>query len=194
MKEILKKIKKDPRYINNIQYGKPRRGHAEGTVEAHIKQLEENLETLSKEGLLTQVYYYKLLVMIHVHDSFKAVSKKNAAIEDAMSHASLAASFFASFIDDQDVKTMIQYHDLGYAIYRNFQSTGRINQKRLEDGLNKIKDKNLFLLFCIIDSCTPSKGREMITWFIKLVKEIYPGLWVTTDHILPGPMTVEGAW
>jgi hypothetical protein len=192
MEQILRKIQQNPRYQANIKYGKPRRGHSEGTVEAHIQQLEENLEKL--KYLVTDQDYQKLKILIHVHDSFKAESKKNASIEDPMSHASLAASFLSNYIDDQDMRNMIQYHDLGYALYRNFKTTGRLNVIRLEEGLGKIHNKDLYLLFCIIDSCTPSKGREMITWWVEQVKLRFPEVWVTKEHILPGEMLVDGAW
>lgn len=191
--EILEKIRNNERYKKNIQYGKPRHGHAEGTVEAHIKELEQNLLWMlgpiyvGKDLVKTNPNYLKLLILIHVHDSFKAESGRNLPIEDPKSHASLAREFLSHYTNDQDMLAIVQQHDLAYAVYRNYKDSKRhtVNYERLEKGLSKIKDLNLYLLFCIIDSCTKSKGREMITWFVKYVHEKY-NTTVDTSYILPG--------
>jgi hypothetical protein len=36
----------DQRYLANLDWGKPREGHSEGTVRAHIREIERNLEAL----------------------------------------------------------------------------------------------------------------------------------------------------
>lgn len=187
---ILSKIIRDPRYLANIKYGKPRRGHGEGTVEAHIEELERNLYALDLEESDS---YWKLSVLIHVHDSFKAEAKRNAPILDPQSHASLAKEFLAEFTDDKDMLTIVQYHDLNYAVYKNWKETGKLNEERMLDALDKIENLNLFLRFCIIDACTDSKGREMITWFVQWVNANYD-VTVTTDDILPGKMVNGEAW
>lgn len=192
--EMLDRIMRHPRYQAGILYGEPRRGHDEGAIGAHIDQLIENLDILQNNSSVTAENYAKLAVLAHVHDTFKgetaAFNKKNCAIEDPQSHASLARAFLAEFTDDQDMLEIVQYHDLGYALYRNIESTGRLNERRMQDGLDKIKDLNLFLLFCIIDTCTPSKGRTMIHWWIEKVREHAPDkVWVTTEFLslFPAP-------
>lgn len=190
-KEMLQQITSHPKYKKNIQYGKPRPGHAEGTVEAHIKELEQNLTDMLDVDYvgvaLTITYCSKLQILIHVHDSFKAESGRNLAIEDPNSHSSLAREFLSYYTNDPDMLNIVQYHDLGYAVYRGFKDSKRhkINYKRLDEGLEKIKDKDLYLLFCIIDGCTKSKGCEMITWFVNYVHEKYNTI-VDKSYILPG--------
>ncbi|HJR81540.1 MAG TPA: hypothetical protein VJ821_15820 [Anaerolineales bacterium] len=61
----------DPRYQENIEYGEPRSGHPEGKVKYHIAELEENLEKMASRGI-SEVQYWKLKFLIHVHDTFKA--------------------------------------------------------------------------------------------------------------------------
>lgn len=36
----------DTRYLANLDWGKARKGHSEGTVRAHIAEIEQNLERL----------------------------------------------------------------------------------------------------------------------------------------------------
>lgn len=157
----------------------PSRGHAEGTVANHIVQLEENLTLLRHNGRITGEQYDRLRILIHVHDTFKAEAVKNSPIEDPTSHASLAKAFLNEFTGDQDLLNIIQFHDVGYAVYLNYKRHGRINTERLQKSLGCIQDLNLFLFFAIIDSCTPSKGRQMITWLVNYVRENFEGIYVT---------------
>lgn len=182
---ILDQIHADERWQKNIQYGAPRRGHAEGSVAAHIEELSKNLDVLWHSGAVRSVSERcRLRILIAVHDAFKAESKRNAAIEDPQSHASLATEYLRQFDVTPDMLAICQYHDLGYAVYRNYKSTGRLNENRLRDGLGKIKDIDLYLLFCIIDSCTASKGREMIRWFIETVWILRPEATVGVGMII----------
>lgn len=185
--EVYDEIRNTAHYKAGIKYGKPRKGHQEGTIQAHIKELEENLRTLTVLGKIpTQEYAWKLKILIHTHDTFKAEAKKDSAINDPESHASLARMFLSQHCVDQDLLSIVQYHDLGYSVYKKFKATGRVDEMKLMSGLQHIKDKNLFLLFVIIDSCTKSKGREGITWFIQQVNRLYPKVTITVSDILPG--------
>jgi hypothetical protein len=48
----------DPRYQKNLDWGKARPGHPEGTVRKHIAEIEQNLETLGPR--LSDEDYWKL--------------------------------------------------------------------------------------------------------------------------------------
>lgn len=155
----------DPRYQRNLDWGKPRRGHPEGTVRAHIAEIEANLEVLKPKLSDTEVWKLKLL--IHTHDSFKADSKRGVRISDPASHASLARSFLADFCDDADLLAMVQYHDEPFALWRQVKSMGTYNQQRMATLLSSVQDWNLFLAFKIIDGCTKGKSREPLAWLFK---------------------------
>ena len=68
----------DPQYQRNLDCGETRPGHPEGTVRAHIAEIELNLERLRPE--LSDVEYWKLKLLIHTHDSFKAESAQEVAM------------------------------------------------------------------------------------------------------------------
>ena len=46
-KEILKRIQADERYQSSLDWGRPRKGHPEGTIRRHIGELERNVVALS---------------------------------------------------------------------------------------------------------------------------------------------------
>ena len=164
----MERIIADPRYQRNIEYGEPRSGHPEGKVKYHIAELEENLESLLVHGISGE-QYWKLRFLIHVHDTFKADAIPDTPIRSPHSHASLARKFASEFTDDEDLLNMIQFHDVNFALWKQFAGTGSYDVHRFNDLLNTIEDWDLFLTFLIIDGCTKGKEREKLIWFIQEV-------------------------
>ena len=164
---LFQAVTSDPRYLANLDWGEPRSGHPEGTVRAHIAEIEPNLEALRPR--VREADYWRLKVLIHTHDSFKAESKQGVPITDPRSHASLARAFLASHCSDEDLLAMVQYHDEPYALYRQFQSKGDYSCPRIQALLAAIRDWNLFLAFNLIDGCTVGKSREPLRWLFQEV-------------------------
>lgn len=162
-REAFDAILADPRYPANIDWGDPRPGHPEGTIRAHIADLEANLDVLKPK--LSEEEYWKIRLLVHTHDTFKGEAK-DVAIRDPRSHASLARAFLAAFCSDSDLLEMVQYHDEPFALYRQFTSKGKYNRERFDALLKAIADWHLFLAFCIVDACTAGKSREPLTWFL----------------------------
>ena len=165
---IFDALRADPRYLRNLDWGEARPGHPEGTIRAHIAELEENLAKLRAK--LSDEEYWKLRLLIHTHDTFKPDADASAPIASAQSHASLARAFLASYCDDEDLLNMVQFHDEPYALWRQVQSKGKFNQDRFEHLLKTIRDWNLFLAFLIADGCTVGKSREPLRWLFEQVK------------------------
>jgi hypothetical protein len=157
----------DARYLKYLDWGEPRRGHPEGTVRAHIEEVERNLETLRPR--LSDIDYWRLKLLVHAHDTFKAEAQAGVAISDPHSHASLARAFLAEFCADADLLAMVQYHDEPYALWRQAEAKGKCNAERFAALLKSIQDWNLFLAFNIIDGCTEGKGREPLVWLFREV-------------------------
>jgi hypothetical protein len=155
----------DSRYLANLDWGKPRVGHPEGTVRAHIAELEGNLERLRAK--LSEEEYWKLKILVHTHDTFKAEAKPGVAITHPESHASLARAFLASHCDDPDLLAMVQFHDEPFALYRQYERRGEFDRGRFESLMSAITDLELFLAFVIIDGCTAGKSREPLAWFFR---------------------------
>ena len=166
-REIFDTITSDTRYQRNLDWGEPRRGHPEGTVRAHIADVDRNLATLRAK--LSDTDYWRLRVLIHTHDTFKGEAERRVPITAPGSHASLARAFLAEFCDDTDMQAMVQYHDEPFALWRQFKSKRKFNQERLTALLTAIDDWNLFLAFNIVDGCTEGKGREPLRWLFQQV-------------------------
>ena len=166
-KKIFDAITSDARYQRNLDWGKARRGHPEGTVRAHIAELEGNVEQLRER--VSETDYWRLKVLIHTHDTFKREARRGAPITAPNSHASLARAFLAEFCDDADMLTMVQYHDEPFALWRQFASRGKFSQERLTRLVTSIRDWNLFLAFNIIDGCTEGKERDPLRWLFRQV-------------------------
>jgi hypothetical protein len=162
---IFTAITNDPRYLRNLDWGDARPGHQEGTVQAHISEIERNLDVLRPR--LSESDYWKLRILVHTHDTFKADADPGVAISASNSHASLARAFLSEFCGDPDVLAIAQYHDEPFALWRQLKSKGTVDAERFYRLLSSIQDWNLFLAFNIIDGCVPGKSREPLRWLFK---------------------------
>jgi len=169
MKEIVERVLTDPRYLRNIEYGEPRSGHPEGKVKYHIAELELNLEKLAPR--ISEEQYWKLKFLIQIHDTFKADAIPDSPIESPNSHASLARKFASEFTAEADLLAMIQFHDLNFALWKQFAATGSYHVERFSRLLDTIMDWDLFLIFLIIDGCTQGKDPDKVRWFIAEVRK-----------------------
>ena len=160
---ILQAIQAAPRYHRNVDWGTPRPGHPEGSVRAHIAELERNLDQLTPR--LRAEELEKLRLLIHTHDTFKAESTESAPILAPTSHASLARAFLAEFVDDSDLLAMVQFHDEPFALWRQHRSKGRFSPERMAALREAIQDWDLFNAFLIIDGCTEGKSRDPLRWW-----------------------------
>jgi hypothetical protein len=169
--DILELIKDSEEYKEGILWGKPRPGHPESTIAAHIEELEDNLKKLIfLVPSLTNEEVLQLTILVHVHDTFKGKAKRGAAINDPESHASLATDFLKTFTDNEkDLFQICQWHDEPYAIYKKYKY-GKNHKERLEKLILKINNWKLFLIFQLIDNCTAGKKTESVEWFFKTLR------------------------
>ena len=156
-------VTRDERYQRNIEWGEPRSGHPEGKVSAHIAELERN--AASFRDRLSESEFWKLRVLIHVHDTFKCEAREGARIMDPQSHASLARQFLAGFTSEPGLLAIVQFHDEPYALWRQVQHRSQYDHARFDALLATIHDWDLFLAFLIVDGCTGGKKREPLHWF-----------------------------
>ena len=163
--DVFAAVTADERYERNIDWGQPRPGHPEGTLRAHIADLERNLAALRSR--LSESEFWKLRVLIHVHDTFKGEAKEGARITDPRSHASLARGFLAEFTSDPDLLAITQFHDEPYALWRQVQHRHHYDQRRFDALLAAVRDWNLFTAFLIVDGCTEGKSRDPLRWFLE---------------------------
>ena len=166
--EILSSIRSDPAYEANLDWGKPRSGHPEGSIRKHIEELEDNLERIAPR--LSGEKTEKLRVLIHTHDTFKPDAKPGVAIADPHSHASLARQFLSKYSSDPVLLNIVQLHDEPFAIWKKYRYGGDYTE-RLGRLLEAIEDWDLFLAFLIVDGCTDGKSTEPLDWFFAEIQE-----------------------
>jgi hypothetical protein len=180
--DIFQRITQDERYRKNLDWGEPRSGHPEGSIRAHVEELDRNLAALRSK--LGDDEYWRLRILVHVHDTFKPESVEGIAIKDPRSHASLARQFLAGFTDDADLLNMTQFHDEPYALWRQAEHRGDFNRARFDALLATIKDWDVFLAFCIIDGCTAGKSRAPLRWLFRQVEGKVPSRFTAADIII----------
>jgi hypothetical protein len=181
-RQVFESVITDARYQANLDWGEPRPGHPEATIRAHIAEIELNLHALRRK--LTDEQHWKLMLLIHTHDTFKGEAEPGVPITHPKSHASLARAFLAAYCGDVDLLTMVQLHDEPYALYLQHKSKGACNPVRMDQLINAIKDWNVFLAFVIIDECTRGKSREPLHWFLRSVSTKVDSI-ITEADILP---------
>lgn len=171
----------DARYQRNIHWGEPRSGHPEGSILAHIADLERNAKVL--DAHLSETDRWRLRLLIHSHDTFKP-DAADVKISHPQSHASLAKAFLAEFCpDDRGLLDIVQFHDEPYALWRQEQHF-RLNRERYDALFALIREWDLFLAFLIVDGCTEGKSRDPLRWFFARVAEHGVRSRVTADDIL----------
>ena len=156
--DLFKAITRDPRYQQNAAWGEPRPGHFEGAIAAHIAKLERNLETLRPKP--SEDNDWKLKILIHTHDPFKAEARHGVPSSCPASHASVPRKFLSEFSQDPDSLAVLQYHSEPFVLWRKFRFKGRSNQDRFNRLLQNISNWDLYLAFITIDGSTKGKTRE----------------------------------
>ena len=185
---LFEAVTRDPRSQQNLDFGTPRPGHPEGTVRAHIADLEVNLNAFRSKLSNPETDYWRLRVIIHVHDTFKAEARRGARIADPHSHASIARAFLSSFCDDADLLATVQNHDVPFSLWRQFNATGEVPRERLDELLADIRDWDLLLAFLIIDGCVAGKGPGPLHWFFECVRGQVQSRFTEADFLpLPAP-------
>ena len=153
----------DERYQRHLDWGEPRHGHPEGSLRAHIADLERNATHFLPR--LPEANGWRLRLLIHAHDTFKPEAAEGAKIIEPGSHASLARAFLAEFCpDDTELLNLVQFHDEPYALWRQ-ERHFKLSRARLDALFATIHDWDLYLAFLIVDGCTEGKGREPLRWF-----------------------------
>ena len=181
-RDALRRLTADARYETNVEWGEPRHGHPEGSIRAHIADLERNAAVL--DAKLSETDRLRLRLLVHSHDTFKP-DADDVKISHPRSHASLARAFLAEFCpDDASLLDLVQYHDEPYALWRQEQHA-RLNRERYDALFARVREWDLFLAFLIVDGCTEGKSREPLRWFFAQAAEQGVQSTVTAADIIP---------
>lgn len=169
--DALARLMELPYYQENLSWGSPRRGHPEGSLANHIADLEINLATITP--LLRPAEEARLRLLIHVHDICKPEAWVGVDSDHPHNHAYLARRLLAAVCQDPALLAITQYHDDGYTMFQYFRQPASY-RPRLRQLLLEVVEVELFMLFFLIDSCTPGKHREPVHWWLEVVNREHP--------------------
>ena len=154
----------DPEYIIGLTWGKPRPGHPEGSVQAHINDVIANIDTVYKDD----DDYEKHIFIARVHDTFKYQVGTSLPKSGENHHAMKARRFAEKYIDDKDVLDIIELHDEAYNSWRkgSLKNDWDGATKRANKLINRLgKNIDLYLKFYICDNSTGDKKGDDYIWF-----------------------------
>lgn len=158
----------DPEWQEGLRWGRPRPGHPEGSVLAHVRDVLSNVEHVAD----SPEQRARLRLIALVHDTFKSQVDRSRPKTGANHHAAIARRFAERHIDDRGVLLAIERHDAPYAIWRRGRRTGDWDEsaRRADALIEELGDDlDLFLRFYRADNATGDKTDEDLRWFEGLV-------------------------
>jgi hypothetical protein len=158
--ELERAVTADPVLQEGLRWGKPRRGHPEGTVGAHVADLLATIDRWGETGNRRE----ELRFLAIVHDSLKYKVNNLLPRTGENHHATRARRFAERYTGDERLLATIEQHDRPYNIWRKAQRKGRQDDHALNEMLEKIPDLGLFLRFVELDGSTEGKNHEPLRW------------------------------
>ena len=150
-----------PEWREGMAWGKPRSGHPEGSVGAHVADLLETIEDWGESGKRRE----ELRFLALVHDALKNKVSNLRPKTGENHHAMRARRLAERFTSDERLLATIELHDRPYSLWRKLERKGRLDEGALEAMLERVKDHGLFLRFIELDGSTEGKNPEPIAWF-----------------------------
>lgn len=142
-------------------WGKPRSGHPEGQVGAHVADLLRTLDEWNETGRRRADLRFLALM----HDSLKFQVKDRVPRSGENDHAVRARRLAERYTDDPRLLGIIEEHDRPYRLWRRLRRTGRLDEEAFQGMLERVKDPGLFLRFVELDGSTEGKNPEPVAWF-----------------------------
>jgi hypothetical protein len=158
--DLERAVLEDPELREGLAWGKPRRGHPEGTVGAHVADLLETIDRWGETGKRRE----DLRFIAIVHDSMKYKVNNWLPRTGENHHATRARRFAEPYTDDERLLATIEQHDRPYNIWRKSQRKGRVDEHAVNEMIDRIPDLDLFLRFVELDGSTEGKNHEPIRW------------------------------
>jgi hypothetical protein len=160
--ELERRLAADPVLLKGLAWGRPRKGHPEGSVGMHVSDLLETIERWrEREPRRSELRFIAL-----VHDALKNRVHYWRPRTGANHHALRARRFAERYTDDERLLTTIELHDRPYALWKKMRRRGgRVDERRLRELIGRIRDPELFMRFLELDGSHEGKNAAPISWF-----------------------------
>lgn len=168
--DIETRIINDISFLQGISFGKPRKGHPEGIIIEHIKEVLKNVDKYSENDLERK----KLRLIGIIHDSFKYLVKKSVPKSKNNDHAVFARKFAEKYIVDSELLNIIELHDEAHNAWIGGSNSLEwlIAYNRADFLINQLGlSINLYLKFFLCDTETGDKSNASYLWFKKIIKK-----------------------
>jgi hypothetical protein len=171
--ELERALIADPELREGLAWGKPRSGHPEGSVGAHVADLLETVDRWGERGARRADLRFLALV----HDAMKYKVREWLPKVGENHHAMRARRFAERYTQDERLLGTIEQHDRPYALWRKLRLSGRLVERGrelrlsgrlvgrgLRRMLERIPDRDLFVRFVELDGSGEGKNPEPIEW------------------------------
>jgi hypothetical protein len=165
--ELEKEIILDPSFREGAVYGKPRKGHPEGKVVYHIREVLDNIDKYSEGEERT-----KLRLIALLHDTFKYKVDYDKPKKGDNHHGMIARRFAEDYIQDEQILEILELHD---EAYNSWQKGNRDNNwERAYERAGILIERlgstlDLYLKFYRCDNETGDKVKNSVVWFCGLI-------------------------
>ncbi len=159
-------IMRDDAWFAGADWGMPRRGHPEGKVAYHIRDVLYNIDHLSQTVSLKEIKKLRFIAL--VHDTFKHRVDMNAPRAGDNDHAVMARKFAEQYTDGQAILDIIENHDEAYLAWQEGTKSGNwdVAGERLRQLMDRLGEQaRLYYLFFTCDNETGDKKQDCLRWF-----------------------------
>ena len=154
----------DAEFCRGLRWGVPRYGHPEGSIMAHVKEVNANIDRLPI-GAETR---RKLRIICWVHDTFKHIEDRGNPRDWSKHHSVYARKFLSRYITDEQLLNVVELHDDAYYAWRLAHLYRKLEEAdaRIKNLRERVGDYwQLFYLFFKCDTSTGDKNPAPLTWF-----------------------------
>lgn len=177
--ELEQTILRDPQVAQGLVYGKPRWGHPEGAVGAHVAELWGIIDAVG--DMLTPAETCDLRLLALLHDIGKFAPKS----PDTPHHGVSGRRIAARYISDPLLLECIELHDDPYRLWKRERRTGEDVWPALTRVFDRVRPRfGAFVLFCTIDGSTGDKDPAPRLWLHQQAHRYVPddSGWKTAAH------------
>ncbi len=167
--ELERAILRDPEVMEGLTHGKPRWGHPEGAVSAHVAELWGIVDAIA--SMLPSAEARDLRLLALLHDIGKFAPKG----PDAPHHGVTSRRIAARYIADPVLLECIELHDDPYRLWKYERRTGEDVWPPLTRVFDRVRPRfGAFVLFCTIDGSTGDKDPAPRLWLHEKARRYAP--------------------
>ncbi len=158
--DLERTVAADPRVLEGLAWGRPRRAHPEGSVGAHVADLLATIDAWGETGARRQDLRFLALV----HDACKGAVSPLRTKRGENHHAMRARRLAEAYTSDERLLAVVEMHDRPYSLWKRLRRRGSLDPARVDAMLARIPDLQLFMRFVELDGSTEGKHPEPIEW------------------------------